>query len=149
MEVVWKFKFFCLKSKPVYKCNDVFVLQTVFCQVFFKFKLVTQCLTYLNIVPAKNSILSSTLSSWKCYTLHPNKTIDNCRFKNKYRITSVLKVETYIITSISVSPIGRAVIMSVDTFKTDVIVFIGNDIMCLTDSFQHASYELTCGSQTV
>ena len=34
-------------------------------------------------------------------------------------------------TSITASPIGRGVIMSVDTFKTDFIVFMGDVIMCL------------------
>ena len=46
----------------------------------------------------------------------------------------VLKVETDIITSITVSPVGLAailVLMYVETFKTDVIVFISNTIMCL------------------
>jgi len=45
-----------------------------------------------------------------------------------HRITTALKVETDIITSIAVSPIGRAVIlmiMYVENFKRDVIVFIG------------------------
>ena len=41
-----------------------------------------------------------------------------------YSRMSVLKVETDIITSITVSPIGTAMIMYVKTFKTDVIVFI-------------------------
>jgi len=47
----------------------------------------------------------------------------NCLQVNKYRITAVLKVETDIIASITTSPIGWAVILmiSVDTFKTDVI----------------------------
>jgi hypothetical protein len=48
-----------------------------------------------------------------------------------YRITAVLKVETYITTIITVSLIGRAVIlviMYVETFKTAVIVIIGNVI---------------------
>ena len=64
---------------------------------------------------------------------------------------AVLKVETDIITSISASPIGQTVIlviMSVDTFKTDIIVFIGH--VRLTDIFLHASYKLTtyvCGSR--
>jgi hypothetical protein len=52
-----------------------------------------------------------------------------------YRITSVLKVETDIITTISANPTGRAVIlviMYVKIFKTDVIVFIGDVKMCLT-----------------
>jgi len=47
--------------------------------------------------------------------------------KDKYRITVVLKVKTDIITNIAVSPIGWVwilVIMHVETFKTDIIVFI-------------------------
>jgi hypothetical protein len=48
----------------------------------------------------------------------------------KYRITTILKVETDIIANTSVSPIGRSVIMSVDAFRTDVVVFIGDVIMC-------------------
>jgi hypothetical protein len=46
-----------------------------------------------------------------------------------------MKVETDIITNITVSLIGRAVllvIMYVEIFKTDVIIFIGNVIVCLT-----------------
>ena len=47
-----------------------------------------------------------------------------------YRIISSLKVN--IIISITVGPIGQAVIMYVKTFKTAVaIFFIGNIIMCL------------------
>jgi hypothetical protein len=42
---------------------------------------------------------------------------------NKYRIPDFLKVKTDIITSMAVSPIGRAVIISVKTFKTNVIGF--------------------------
>ena len=44
-----------------------------------------------------------------------------------YRIMAVLKVETYIIASITTSPIGRAVmlvVMYVETFKTKVIVLL-------------------------
>jgi hypothetical protein len=41
-----------------------------------------------------------------------------------YRITAILKVETDIITFISASLIGRAEIMSVKAFRTDVITFI-------------------------
>jgi hypothetical protein len=44
-----------------------------------------------------------------------------------YRITAVLKVETYIIASITTSPIGRAVmlvVMYVEIFKTKVIVLL-------------------------
>jgi hypothetical protein len=50
-----------------------------------------------------------------------------------YRITSVLKIETDIVISIAASPIERAVIqviLFVDTFKIDVVGFIGNVIMC-------------------
>jgi hypothetical protein len=46
-------------------------------------------------------------------------------------ITSVLKILTYIITSITARPVGFAeivVIMSVSTFKTDVILYISNCI---------------------
>jgi len=46
---------------------------------------------------------------------------------NKHRITAALKVETEIITSIMASPKGRAavlMIMYVETFKADVIVFL-------------------------
>ena len=43
-------------------------------------------------------------------------------YKYKYRITAVLKVERDIITRIAASL----------TFKTEVIVFTGNDIICLT-----------------
>jgi hypothetical protein len=49
-----------------------------------------------------------------------------------YRITSIMKVETHIIANIVVSPTERPVIIYVETFKTDVIEFIGNDTMCLT-----------------
>jgi len=43
-------------------------------------------------------------------------------YKYKYRITAVLKVETDIITRIAASL----------TFKTEVFVFTGNVIICLT-----------------
>lgn len=42
--------------------------------------------------------------------------------------------------------------MSVDTFKTDIIVFICDVVRFLTDSFQHVSYKLIqyfCGSRSV
>ena len=48
---------------------------------------------------------------------------------------AILKVETDIIGNISMSPIGRAkifVIMSVEAFRTDLIVLIGDFIMCFT-----------------
>ena len=60
-----------------------------------------------------------------------------------------MKIETDIITSTASSLIGCAVIlviMYVETFKTDDIVFIGNVIMCvgvtLTDIFQYQSVML-------
>jgi len=56
----------------------------------------------------------------------------------KYRITAVLKDETDIIASIASSLIGRAliqVIMYVEIFKTDVIVFIGGVIICFTSDW--------------
>ena len=55
--------------------------------------------------------------------------------QNKYRIMAILKVETDIIVNISASSIGRAgifVIMSVKALSTDLIVFIGDVIMCFT-----------------
>jgi len=48
-------------------------------------------------------------------------------------MTSILKVETDIIPNILASPIGQAGIfvkMSVEALRTDVIVFIGDVIMC-------------------
>jgi len=52
---------------------------------------------------------------------------------------AVMKAETHIITSITASPIGRNVILVivyVETLITNVIVFIGNIIMCLTSHWQ-------------
>jgi hypothetical protein len=49
-----------------------------------------------------------------------------------YRIKAVLNVETDIITSIT-----ESLKMFVKTFKTDVIVFIGN--ITLTDKFHYQS----------
>ena len=46
----------------------------------------------------------------------------------------VMKVETDIITSITAGQIGQAVIpviMFADNFKTDIIMFISNCIICL------------------
>jgi hypothetical protein len=43
-----------------------------------------------------------------------------------------MRVDIDIITSIDVILIGPTVIMYVETFEIDVIVFIGNVIMCLT-----------------
>ena len=54
---------------------------------------------------------------------------------NTYRITANMKVETEIIANISAIPRGRAgifVIMCVTAFRTDLIVFICDVIMCLT-----------------
>lgn len=53
--------------------------------------------------------------------------------QHNYGITSVLKIETDIVISIAASPIERAVIqviLFVETFKIDVVGFIGNVIMC-------------------
>ena len=50
-----------------------------------------------------------------------------------YRITAMLKVETDIIANISASLIGGAgiiVILSIEAFRTNIIVFIGDVIMC-------------------
>ena len=52
---------------------------------------------------------------------------------NTYRITAKMKVETEIIANISAIPGGRAgifVIMCVTAFRTDLIVFICDVIMC-------------------
>ena len=46
----------------------------------------------------------------------------------------VMKVETDIITSIAAGPIGQAVILVImfaNNFKTDIIIFISNCIICL------------------
>ena len=48
---------------------------------------------------------------------------------------AVMKVKTYITTSVTASPLRRAeipVIMDVETFIIHVIASIGNIIMCLT-----------------
>ena len=53
---------------------------------------------------------------------------------------AVLTIETDIIASIAASPTGRAVIMSVESFRNYVIVFIGDQNVfdvTLTDNFQH------------
>lgn len=49
-----------------------------------------------------------------------------------YKITAFLKVETDIITESLLEQAAMLVIIFVETFKTDVIVLIGNIIMCLT-----------------
>jgi hypothetical protein len=54
--------------------------------------------------------------------------------KGNYRITTIFKVEIDIIANISASLMGQAGIfvkMSIEAFRTDVIVFIG-DVMCFT-----------------
>jgi hypothetical protein len=54
-----------------------------------------------------------------------------------HRITAILKVETDIIVNISASPIGPTgifVIMSVEAFRNDVIVFIDDVIMYFTSN---------------
>ena len=55
-------------------------------------------------------------------------------FRNIYRIPAVMEVETDIISSITASPIRRAVIlviMHVEKLKTDVIVFLSVTSVCL------------------
>jgi hypothetical protein len=44
---------------------------------------------------------------------------------------TVLKIETDIMVAIAASAMARAVIVFVETFKTDIIVFIGSVIMYL------------------
>ena len=48
-----------------------------------------------------------------------------------------MKVETDIIVNISASPIGRAriFVISVEAFRTDIIIFIGYVIMCFTSDW--------------
>jgi hypothetical protein len=62
---------------------------------------------------------------------------NNIKQTNTYRITVILKVETDTIANTSVSPIGQAgisVIMSVDAFRTDVIVFTRH-VICFTSDW--------------
>jgi len=58
--------------------------------------------------------------SWTQYTIHKMKMV--VPLTDEYRIMTVLKVETYIFTSMAASPI-----MCVET-----VFFIGNVINCLT-----------------
>ena len=80
-----------------------------------------------------------------CLTMNMNQTHNFSGERCKYKKTTVLKVETDIIRSIASSPIGWSlilVIMYVETFKTDIIVFIRNfsifDVTP-TDNFQYQS----------
>jgi len=61
------------------------------------------------------------------------------KLRYMYRITPVLNIETDI-ASIAASPMGQdaiPVIVYVDTFKTDIIIFICNMFdITLTDNFQ-------------
>lgn len=58
---------------------------------------------------------------------------------DRYRLSAVMKVETDIIASITVCPIGWTSCYTSDnvleTFKTDIIVFISNIMMCLTSQY--------------
>jgi hypothetical protein len=64
--------------------------------------------------------------SWTLYAINKMKMV--VPLTDEYRIMTVLKVETYIFTSMPASPI-----MYVETFKINVTVFlIGNIINCLT-----------------
>ena len=73
------------------------------------------------------------------------KIVNHCDIKHVMTlpiktITPVLKISTYIITSIAASPTGRAMILVikyVEIFKTGVIVFVGD--ITLTDNFQYQS----------
>ena len=60
----------------------------------------------------------------------PGTSMNTVRYEIN-RIMAKMKFEKDIITSITASLIGR-LIMYVQTFKADVIVVIGNAIMCLT-----------------
>jgi hypothetical protein len=55
---------------------------------------------------------------------------------DRYRLSAVMKVETNIIANITVCPIGWTNCYTSDnvleTFKTDIIVFIGYIIMYMT-----------------
>ena len=59
--------------------------------------------------------------------MSPIKTIkNNNNNNNQYRLMAVLKISTYIITSITAHPVGLAAIlaiMSVSTFKTAIILY--------------------------
>lgn len=70
----------------------------------------------------------NNLSEFKIVAISCTK--DSRADKNKYRIMSILKVEKEIIANIAASPIF--LMMSVEVFRTDVIVFIGDVIMCFT-----------------
>ena len=59
--------------------------------------------------------------------------IVNCN--DKYRITSILKVETDIIANISASSIGWAGIFVIMSVCLDVIVLMGDIIMCFTSDW--------------
>jgi len=62
------------------------------------------------------------------HLLYMYSTTTNCLIR--YGITLVMKVETDIIANIAASSIGWAVINIVQTFKTNVIVIIDNNIIC-------------------
>ena len=69
-------------------------------------------------------------------------------YLNTYRITAFMKIETDIITGIPARHIGRVIlaIMYVDTFKTDVIIFIAYVIVVFRVTL---SYNLQCESQLI
>ena len=90
-------------------------------------------------------ISQQTLVMWRVISLHTISVffhqeiwVFHWHICNRYRITAVLKVKKghYHWHLAPASTIGRAVIMSVATFKTDVIVFIGDVIMCLTSDWR-------------
>ena len=95
---------------------------------FFKFLSALICLLLIGNLGIFPLISMSDIFSIKELSLIP-KNISQCDIKHFMTlpiktITSVQKVTTYIITSIAAHLIGLAVIMSVSTFKTTVILYI-------------------------
>jgi hypothetical protein len=92
-----------------------------------------------------------TVILWHITDISPRKNTDQGDFLLKravravYRISAVVKVETDIIISMAASSLGWAVILVIlfdKTFRTSLIVFIGNNLMCFTstDNLQHRSW---------
>ena len=92
----------------------------------------------LSLPHNRHNIRSAPYILWQ--TIYPRSIIIA-----KYRIMAVLKAETDVFTSSTASLIGWAVIqiiMFVETFKTGIVVCIGNVTTCdltLTDNFQYQS----------
>ena len=67
----------------------------------------------------------------------------SCKVDIKIELMAVLKVEADITANIEACQIGWAVIMYVETLKTDIIVIIGNIIMsCHIDRLFSVSYSV-------